>query len=154
MVKNIDFDTLGVIVEYGAGTGVFTAEILKRRNPGAVIIVFEMNERFCNLLHKKFGQEPGVFIVNGSAIGVGEKLWELGVGKADCIVSGLPFASLPEAVSHGILQETVKALKPEGEFVTFQYTLLKMDMMGEYFKKIEISREYRNVPPAYVLRCV
>lgn len=153
MVESINFDAAKCIVEYGPGTGVFTEFILEKCSPTAVIILFEMNEEFCNLLTKRFGAQPNVYIFNESAANVGAKLSELGLPHADYIVSGLPFASLPQNVAVNILMQTKKCLAPAGQFITFQYSMLKWRMIGEFFAKIEVVREIRNIPPAYVLRC-
>ena len=151
MVASINFDAAKCIVEYGPGTGVFTELILQKCNPGTTVVLFEMNEEFCSLLAKRFGQN--VHIVNASAANIGATLAQLGLQYADYIVSGLPFASLPQDVTVNILSQTKKCLSPRGEFITFQYSLLKKGMIGKFFTKIETVRELRNVPPAYVLRC-
>jgi len=153
MVESINFDAANCIVEYGPGTGVFTELILEKSRPTTTIILFEMNAEFCNLLAKRFGAQPNVYIVNESAVNVGAKLLELGLQHADCVVSGLPFASLPQTVAVNILTQTKKCLAPTGQFITFQYSMLKWKMIGKFFAKIEVVREIRNIPPAYVLRC-
>ena len=153
MVAGINFDTAKCIVEYGAGTGPFTKEILARRKPGTIFITFEMNEKFCDDLKERYGEEKDFHIINSSAENIGEVLMVYGVTKADYIVSGLPFASLPTAVSTRILEATVAKLSKTGAFITFQYTLLKKDLIQGYFTNIKTSREPRNVPPAYVLYC-
>ena len=153
MVSSINFAEAKCIVEYGAGTGVLTAEILQKKKPDTKMIVFEMNSTFCKMLSEKYGSEPGVYIVNDSALYVGKKLQEYGAAYADYVISGLPFASLPQDVSFDILTETKKHLMPGGAFITFQYTLLKKDFIGQFFDHVDIVREVRNVPPAYVLRC-
>jgi len=153
MVSGIDFDNASCIVEYGAGTGVFTEKILQKRSPDTLVILFEMNDAFCRDLNEKYGNESNLLVVNESAQNVGEYLQKCGVEFVDYVISGLPFASLHQDVSNNILAETKKWLKPSGEFITFQYTLLKMDLLSKFFDKIEIEREFRNVPPAYVLRC-
>ena len=154
MVAGIDFANAKCIVEYGAGTGVFTWEILQKRSPDTIVIIFEMNEAFCRVLNEKYGDEPNVYIVNDSAATVAEQLQKYGLSHADYVVSGLPFASLPGEVSEEILRQTRKCLVQGGEFITFQYTLFKKELFEGFFDEIEISRrEWRNIPPAYVLRC-
>jgi len=153
MVENIDFINAKCIVEYGAGTGVFTEKILQMRKADTIVILFEKNEAFFHILRERYGAMPNVYIVNESAERIGQLLKSCGVRYADYIVSGLPFASLPQEVSVNILEQTRLHLKPAGCFITFQYTLLKKDFIQQYFDTIEISRELRNVPPAYVLRC-
>ena len=153
MVESIDFGTAKCIVEYGPGTGVFTEQILAKRLPDTTVILFEMNDEFCNLLARRFGTMQNVNIVNGSAVNVGAKLTELGLRYADYVVSGLPFASLPHEVTVNVLSQTKEHLAPGGQFITFQYSLLKRGTIGRFFPNIETVRELRNVPPAYVLRC-
>lgn len=52
-----------------------------------------------------------------------------------------------------ILKNTVKILKKEGKFITFQYTLLKRNLMKQYFQDINITYEFRNIPPAFIFNC-
>ena len=153
MVHNIDFDSARCIVEYGAGTGVFTDEILKFRKPDTTLLLFENNEEFYKQLNEKYSGETNVHIVNDSAEYVGKYLLEHNIVCADYIISGLPFASLPKEVSTKILEQTRKYLKPNGSFTTFQYTMLKRDFIGQFFADIVIERELRNIPPAYVFCC-
>lgn len=153
MVESINFNKAKCIVEYGAGTGVFTDKLIKKRNKSTIIIVMELNNKFYNLLKDKFKGEKNLFIVNDSAENIEKYLKIHNILFVDYIVSGLPFASLPKNVSCSILDITNKILKKDGKFITFQYTLLKKDFIGKYFKKIDIKRELFNIPPAYILSC-
>jgi len=153
MVRDIDFQRARCIVEYGPGTGVFTDKILQRRKPETLVILLEFNPEFCRLLQNKYKNEPNLHIVNDSAENIETYLLQNNVPYADYIVSGLPFASLPQEVSARILTNTRKHLRPGGRFITFQYTLLKMGLIGEYFCKISTKRVLRNIPPAHVLCC-
>jgi len=153
MMHSIDFATASVIAEFGAGTGVFTEEIIKKRAQGTLMLVFETDEQFFDILVKKYSNQPDCHIINDSAAQVGKYLEMHGHTHADYIVSGLPFASLPPQVSRSILSGAREHLAAGGRFITFQYTLLKKDFIGEYFSDITITREVRNIPPAYVLSC-
>lgn len=153
MIENIDFKTARYIVEYGPGTGVFSEKIIKRRKKETTILLFESNENFYNMLKEKYKGEHNVYIINDSAESVGKYLEKYDIPHIDYIVSGLPFASLPNDVSANILKETQKYLKEDGKFITFQYTLLKKDFIKKYFNEVNVKREMRNVPPAYVLYC-
>jgi len=153
MVAGINFDGAKCVVEFGAGTGVFTEKILEKCHADTMVLVFETNETFAMPLIEKYAGVPNVRVINDSAAKVATYLAENGLENADYILSGLPFASLPPEVSHNILKEARACLKQVGLFVTFQYSLLKKGLIEEYFPKIQISREFRNVPPAYVLRC-
>ena len=153
MVQNINFEDATCIVEYGAGTGVFTRQLVKKRNKNTMLIIFEMNEEFCKSLKNEFKNQPNMYIVNDSAAKIGEYLAKYKQQNASYVVSGLPFASIPKEISIEILTQTKKHIKKEGKFITFQYSLLKKDFIGQFFKSIELTREFRNIPPAYVLCC-
>ncbi|AJA47677.1 phospholipid N-methyltransferase [Clostridium pasteurianum DSM 525 = ATCC 6013] len=153
MIENVDFNYSSCIVEYGPGTGVFTERILKKRKKNTMVFLFETNKNFYNLIKEKYRDEPNFYIINNSAEYIGKYLKKYGICKADYIVSGLPFASLPNNISSNILTETEKYLNKHGKFITFQYTLLKKNFIEKYFNEIHIKRELRNVPPAYVLCC-
>ncbi|MCI8638914.1 MAG: SAM-dependent methyltransferase [Coprococcus sp.] len=151
MTASIDFDKARCIVEYGAGTGVFTREVVARKRRNATYIVIEQNDRFYEMLRKQFHGMPGVVLIHGDAGNVCAFLREQGVGHADYIISGLPFTSLPRQVSHRILSQTQKAIGTEGVFTTFQYTLVRKAFLENYFNIQRIVRVWRNLPSAYVL---
>ncbi len=151
MTASIDFDKARCIVEYGAGTGVFTRDVIARKKRDTIYIVIEQNGRFYEMLRKQFHGMPGVVLIHGDAGNVCGLLREQGFQYADHIISGLPFTSLPRQVSHRILTQTQKAIGTEGKFTTFQYTLLRKTFLAHYFNIQGIVRVWRNLPPAYVL---
>ena len=151
MMQPIDFTSASVIVEYGPGTGSFTKELIKRRKPDTALILIEQNERFCEELKKKYSDQPNLHLINGYAENVVQYLEEHGFEKADYIVSGLPFTSLPGKVSDSILTATKKAIGNSGIFITFQYSLVKKKFFEKYFKIVCYLKEIKNLPPAYVL---
>lgn len=133
MVENIDFSNARCIVEYGAGTGVFTKKILKDQ------LSIEENDNFV--------------LINDSVEDVEKYLKIYNVSSVDYIISGLPFASLPKNISDKVLTLTKKLLQDNAKFITFQYTLVKMNFFKQYFDSISYKRVLFNIPPAYVLRC-
>lgn len=153
MVASVDFDRAKVIVEYGPGTGVFTEEIVKRMRPGTKLIALETNAAFYKQLHAAYKDTPNVEIINASAEHITKLHAERTLPAPDYVISGLPFAALPSPVSKAILAATTALIGDKGEFITFQYTLLKKELLQSYFSDIQVTRELRNVPPAYVLRC-
>ncbi|MCL2528509.1 MAG: methyltransferase [Defluviitaleaceae bacterium] len=153
MVKDIDFNNARCIVEYGPGTGVFTEKILEARHSDTLVILLEYNIEFCKLLQEKYKHEKNLVIARDSAENIEKYLLQHSIQEVDYIISGLPFASLPQEVSGRILQQTQQYLKTNGRFITFQYTKLKVGLIGEYFSRIDMKRVLRNVPPAYVLSC-
>ena len=154
MTGNINFNKAECIVEYGPGTGVFTDNIIKQKKSNTIVLLFENNLEFYNLLNDKYSDVANIYIINDSAEHVGKYLQHHDIDFADYVISGLPFASLPQEVSTKILRQTKEYLKPGGSFITFQYTLLKKDFIGQFFPNISIKREVKNVPPAYVFCCL
>lgn len=153
MVENINFNDTKFIVEYGPGTGVFTDKLIEKRNKDTVILIVECNNKFYDLLRDKYKNEKNLYIINDSAENIDKHLKRYGIPYIDYVISGLPFASLPQSVASTILNITNKILKDEGKFITFQYTLLKKEFIGEYFREIDVKREAINMPPAYILSC-
>lgn len=151
VVADINFATAKTIVQFGPGTGSFTREIVARRKKGTTILLIEKNETFCRQLEDEFGRTKDVIIINDSAENLGALLKRHKLpAQVDYIVSGLPFASLPSAVTENVLVAAKRHTK-QGYFITFQYTLLKKPLFTKYFSQITISREVKNIPPAYVL---
>ena len=153
ILKGVDFNNCQCIVEYGPGTGVFTERIVKKKNPDTLFLALESNPRFCESLRKKYYEDKNVIVINDSAENLQKYLDEYHLEKVDYIVSGLPFTSLPPAVSERILSNTTKILGTEGKFITFQYTLFKKGLFEHFFADLSTSWVMLNIPPAFVLEC-
>ncbi|MFC0234888.1 class I SAM-dependent methyltransferase [Fictibacillus phosphorivorans] len=153
MVQRINFEQARYILEYGPGTGVFTEKLLQNRKPKTIIILFESNEEFYKILVQKYKEVDNLYIYNGSAEKVDWYLEKCGIPFVDYVISGLPFASLPKTVSNEILFKTSKVLRKNGKFVTFQYSNVMKAYIEQFFSKVDVSIEIRNVPPAMVLCC-
>ena len=153
MIETINFKKAKYIVEYGPGTGVFTEKLINKRDPKTAILLIENNKEFYIMLKEKYKEQNNVFIVNGSAEHIEQYLREFGIPYVDYVVSGLPFSSLPTNISNEILLNTTKVLKEDGQFITFQYTKFKKEFIKHFFSKIDIKKEYRNFPPAYIFSC-
>lgn len=153
MVEDINFLNASCIVEYGPGTGVFTEKILNKKKDSTIFIAIEYNTDFYKILKEKFKDETNFILINDSAENLKEYLKKYNIDKVDYIVSGLPFASLPDSMSKRILAITKEILKGKSEFITFQYSLFKMRLFKNYFGKIRKRRVILNLPPAYVLKC-
>jgi len=153
MVNSINFKKAKCIVEFGPGTGVFTEKILSRIKEDALVILVEINKEFYNILRGIYGHKKNVIIINDSAENIDIILKEHSIENVDYILSGLPFASLPKEVSKNVLNKTCKILKGESEFITFQYSLFRLNFFREFFHDINYKKVIRNLPPAYVLKC-
>lgn len=153
MVNEIDFNSSKCIVEYGAGTGVFTKNIVLQKPENTLFLVFEENKDFADNLKENFKLKNSVVIINDGCENLDKYLNYYKINKVDYIISGLPFTSLPENLSKKILNNTRMKLKDDGFFITFQYSLIKGKIFEQYFNKITINRVLPNLPPAFVLKC-
>lgn len=153
MIEKIDFTEAKYIVEYGPGTGVFTDKLLSKRNGKTIVLLVENNMKFYAMLKERYKGQDNIYIKCGSAENIETYLQEYHIPYADYVISGLPFSSLPEKLSSEILANTTKILKHNGLFITFQYTKLKKTFIKQFFAKLDITREYRNWPPAYIFSC-
>lgn len=151
MLEDIDFKTCNILVEYGAGTGVFTEKIIKEKNDDSLFLVFEVNQEFFKNLKNLYGDKKNVILINDNVENIEFYLDKFGIRKVDYIISGLPFTSLPINISEKILKTSAKILNQKGYFITFQYSLLKKNLLNKYFNNIKIKRSYFNIPPAYIL---
>ncbi|MCM3736113.1 methyltransferase domain-containing protein [Bacillus cytotoxicus] len=153
MVDTIDFEDAEYIVELGPGTGVFTKEIMKRKQKHTKFILIEINEVFVRDLQKQFGYDPNFFVIHGSAEEIQAYMRELQIDKVDYVLSGLPFTSLPMEVSTRILSNVMDVLQEHGEFITFQYSLIRKSFIQKFFPQVSVTKVWFNFPPAYVLDC-
>jgi len=148
------------IIEFGAGTGSFTSQILRQKRPDSFFAAFEINPRLARGLTNQF---PDALILNDSAENTPQLLNEYNILHADCIVSGLPWASFPEDLQDKLLQAAFNSLGPQGRFATFAYLQGLLLPAGRRFRKklfqtfsqVHTSRTvWKNLPPAFVYRCV
>lgn len=154
MVSSINFASSGCIIEYGPGTGVFTEQLILKKQPHTTLLLIENNKEFYEMLNRKYGAIENVHVIHDSAERIAHYMKAYGVDGVDYVVSGLPFASLPKEVSERILTETRKVLGEDGEFITFQYSRFKQKYLQSFFSDIQIDKVVFNMPPAFVFKCV
>jgi phospholipid N-methyltransferase len=153
MLNNVDFKTSNVIVEYGPGTGVFTRRILEEMKSDAKLYVFELHEPFYNKLKKEFENDNRVEIIFDSAVEVRKYLEADNHKYADVIISSLPLTNFDQKLTMRILKSAEIALKPEGQYIQFQYSLNARKLLVKIFNSISIQFTANNLPPAFVYTC-
>lgn len=148
MSSQVDYDKANVIVELGAGLGTFTDEIVKRLKPDTKLIIVEINEKFFNILRDKFKNKENIFIVKDSAENLDEILLNYGYGKADYVISGLPFLNFPKGLRKGIFEVVSSCI--EHNFILFQYTRILEKELLEHYNIVKRKKVIFNIPPANV----
>lgn len=152
IIKNINFENVRCIVEYGPGTGPITEEILKRSDKSTKIICFEKNKTFCNYLSNNLPDER-LIIINDGAENIEQYLNELNIKEVDYVISGLPFSLIPETLKHEIIQQTKLKLRKNGKFIVYQNSNHIKKYLKKYFNRISLNFEVLNVPPNFIHVC-
>lgn len=148
MLSEINFEKAKVLVEFGAGSGNFTTEILKRMGDDTKFFVFEIDNVFFKKLHKI--KDKRMILINDSAVNI-EKY--LGKEKADYIVSGIPLSNLNIDIKKELISNARKNLDSKGKFLQFQYIPESFILLKKYFPKIDIKFTLFNTPPAFFYIC-
>lgn len=157
MVAGLNMSGGARIVELGPGTGAITREIVPRLGPHARCLAIDIDPAFVTRLKR---DHPQIEAVCGSAADLPQVLASLGFDRVDHILSGLPFASLPSAVTERILDAIAHVLPRGGTFTTFQYVHGYRSPLASAFRTTTTRHlgappvrrlVWRNVPPAYVL---
>ena len=149
MLDMANFVQARCVVELGAGTGVYTEEIVGRLHPDARFLAFEVDPDLVVTLDGRF-EDPRVQVINDSAENVADYLEG---AEVDIIVSGLPFTSLPEPVKRKIFDQITRVLAPDGVMVAIQYSTMVQRDLSRIFASVRRRVSPLNVPPAFLFRC-
>ncbi|WP_335342440.1 class I SAM-dependent methyltransferase [Polycladomyces zharkentensis] len=149
MMKPIDWKHSYVIVELGAGTGALTRYIQRWKKADSHALIFEKDTQLRNRLKTAY---PDLLFASDARY-LSRELHKHDLGQADCILSGLPFANFSPPLRDRILREVQRSLRPNGLFITFQYTLQMKQHLEQQFPSVEIVFTPWNIPPAFVYIC-
>ena len=147
MLRPVDWDNTKLFVEFGPGVGTFTRPILENLRDDATLVTIDTNPDFTKFLRESI-DDPRLVAVTGSAADVGAILADRGLGKADYVLSGLPFSTLPPGVGEAIAEATAEAIRPGGAFLVYQFSPKVRDFIKPHFERIDRGFEWVNVPPA------
>jgi phospholipid N-methyltransferase len=148
----VNFEEDITVVEYGAGTGVFSKYLLKYLTAGSRLFLFETNE----LLFEKLRQidDSRVMFFDESVEFVNTLLPDDVIGNTDVIISGIPFSFLDEEAKNSILEQSYSLLRKSGKFLAYQTSGHLEDSLEETFGNVKTSWEWRNIPPMTVYESV
>jgi phospholipid N-methyltransferase len=147
MLAPVKWDETQLFVEYGPGVGTFTRVILERLPDTAKLVTIDTNAEFTAFLKESI-DDPRLIAVTASAADIEKVLSDRGLPKADYILSGLPFSTLPPGVGEAIGAATARAIRPGGAFLVYQFSPKVRDFIAPVFERIERGFEWINVPPA------
>jgi phospholipid N-methyltransferase len=147
MLAPVDWADCRVFVEYGPGVGTFTRPILDRMAADATLVTIDTNAEFTDFLRRDI-DDPRLVTVTGSAADVEKILADRGLAKADYVLSGLPFSTLPPGVGMAIGAATSRVIRPGGAFLVYQFSPKVRDFIAPVFERLDRGFEWINVPPA------
>ena len=149
MLDMANFAQARCVVELGAGTGVYTEEVLKRLRPDGRFLAFEIDPDLVSTLSERI-EDQRLQVINDSA----ENLEDyLGGEKVDIIVSAIPYTSLPAPVKQSVYRQITRVLAPEGVMILIQYSTFVQRDLERIFASVRRRISPLNVPPAFLFRC-
>jgi len=147
MLGPVNWAETRLFVEYGPGVGTFTRVILDRLPEDARLVTIDTNAEFTAFLKESIDDDR-LIAVTASAADVEKVLADRNLGKADYVLSGLPFSTLPPGVGDAIGAATARAIRPGGAFLVYQFSPKVRDFIAPVFERLERGFEWVNVPPA------
>ncbi|PLK25394.1 methyltransferase [Porphyrobacter sp. TH134] len=146
MLAPVDWDRCQLFVEYGPGVGTFCQPVLDRLRRDGTLIVIDTNKLFIDYLNRHI-RDSRFIAVHGSAEDVEDIIRAHGHERADYILSGLPFSTLPDGVGPRIAAATHRAIRPGGAFLTYQFSKSAQTFTEKHFDRIECGFEWLNILP-------
>ena len=153
-IREIDWQTVKVVVELGAGTGPITDQIVRKVQSHTRLIVIERDADFVRILQRRFSAHENVEIVHSDVRNLDAILKQRGIKHVDAFISGLPTPTLPRPVRNRMLASVKRYLVDGGVFsniteIPFWY----MNYYRAVFKDVSFELVVRNMPPAGVYHC-
>jgi phosphatidylethanolamine/phosphatidyl-N-methylethanolamine N-methyltransferase len=145
------------VIEFGPGTGSFTAGLAEILPDSGQYLGIECDQRMIQALQQRFSQ---LAFAHGRAEQALELYKQSGLGSVKAIISGLPFAGFGREAQDQIMAAIESFWGPGMQFRTFQYAhayvlpraIRFRRRMSERFGQAKCSRiVLRNLPPACVL---
>jgi phospholipid N-methyltransferase len=149
MLAPVDWASCKLFVEYGPGVGTFCRPVLDRLGRDGQLIVIDTNPLFIDYLRRTITDSRFIPVL-GSAADVEDIVRAHGHDKADYVLSGLPFSTLPDGVGPAIASATYRVIRKGGAFLVYQFTPKAREFMARHFKRIDNGMEPINVPPCFL----
>ena len=148
MVRYVDPQSSGPVIELGPGTGPVTEALVEHGIDPARLILVEFNPDFCRLLRTRY---PAATVVQGDAYRLRRLLATTVREPAAAMVSGLPLVTKPLRTRLRLISDAMGLLKEGAPFVQFTYAMVPPIPKALPGIKAEASELiWLNLPPARV----
>ncbi len=154
LCHKIDYSGDLVIVEYGPGSGGFTAYMLNQMTNNSKLITIEINEDFVNNLKEVESRDERLTIYQDSAENLPQIMENEGLSTIDYVISGIPFSLISENDKQQVLTHTYHYLKPGGKFLLYQTSYQMVKTLKRFFGEVNKDFEPRNIPPMYLMEAI
>jgi len=160
ILQAADIDASSRVVELGPGTGVLTEHLSGAVSDQGVFFALELNPELAEQTKMRC---PSAAVYTASATDIAQYLALHNQQQCDCIVSSLPWGSLPNDLQDDIFDAILAALPEGGRLVTFSYIGvpllpagrgLKTRLKRDFSTVEESSFVWGNIPPAFVYSCI
>lgn len=146
----IDYSEPIVVLEYGAGTGVFADYLLPRMSDDSTLVLFETNRNLFGKLRER--EDSRIRLYNQSVEIVDEVLDPALAGKVDYIISGVPFSFFSDRDTLSILRKSRNLLREGGWFLAYQTSDHLKKPLQKVFGEVETEFEILNIPPMLIYK--
>jgi phospholipid N-methyltransferase len=140
------------LVEYGAGDGAVTKELLKILPRGGRLVAIEINPEFVSELSQI--KDKRLKVIKGDALQISGRLDTLGLPRIEAVISGIPLSLLKPADRRKIIENTYRALVPGGMFLVYQYSPLVLPLLKKRFAAVNSDFEPRNFLPYFIFQAI
>lgn len=149
MAKTANVKPNDLVVEFGPGTGVITAQLLAQGVLPSQLLLVEFNAKFASNLRNRF---PQLNILQGDAWQIEKIMTEHFPGrKCAAIVSSLPLLNFSKSQRGALMRAIDRVIDPErGRIIQFSYGLKVPVEAGEGYSISCSKWILKNVPPARV----
>ncbi|HNW71930.1 MAG TPA: methyltransferase [Candidatus Paceibacterota bacterium] len=148
IIKYVTVSSPQVIIEYNAGYGYITREILAKMHQGSILYALEMNIEKCKTLCEINDKRLRVRILSAEEV---NKIiyYEKTV---DCIISSVPFKDYSKEAISKIIIDSCKLLKNDGSLIQVFDTKVYISLYQKYFKYCTF-KVFLNNPILWVYEC-
>jgi phospholipid N-methyltransferase len=119
IIEFAELDRAATVVELGPGTGGTTRALLDAMPGDSRLLAIDLDPRFTEIV-ARIGDERLV-ARTGDAAELQRMLHQTGLGRADVVISGIPFSTLPDGIGTAILEDVRSSLTARGVFVAYQF---------------------------------
>jgi len=148
VVSKIDPEKTSNIIEYGAGDGVVTKQVLKSIKKPCKVFAFEPNENFYSELRSI--DDKRLFVINDVAQNTHKYM---NGTKADLVLASMPFSWIKNKST--LIKNMHDRLEKDGKFIIYHqyFPIGLIKPLSKHFNKVKIEYELKNFLPCFIITC-